>query len=108
MAAVWDLSIVFLTNKGGDIICRVYFLLLFVSRCKEEQKNYMLTFFYLFLGAIVTETPANVEEGFNQAAPLVFHYGHKTPSANHGLYNHLISCVAKSINRRCDNVAKGG
>ena len=50
----------------------------------------------------------DVEDGFALTAPLVFHYGHKTPSENLQLYNLLISRMAEVINLRCENNNKGG
>ena len=39
------------------------------------------------IGSLLVERPANIEEGFVQTAPLVYHYGHKTPGHNPSLYN---------------------
>lgn len=47
------------------------------------------------IGALLVERPSNVVEGFSQQAPLVFHFGHKTPSDNVPLYNLLVSRLAE-------------
>ncbi|XP_060553316.1 polyribonucleotide 5'-hydroxyl-kinase Clp1-like [Ruditapes philippinarum] len=49
------------------------------------------------MGAYVVERPADIEEGFTQSAPLVFHFGHTTPSKNLTLYNLLVSRIADVI-----------
>ncbi|KAK3592967.1 hypothetical protein CHS0354_023189 [Potamilus streckersoni] len=54
------------------------------------------------IGALTVERPADVEEGFNQCAPLVFHYGHVTPATNLKLYNILVSRIADVVNMKCD------
>ncbi|BFZ01915.1 hypothetical protein BsWGS_04954 [Bradybaena similaris] len=58
------------------------------------------------LGALVVERTADVEEGFQQTAPLVFHYGHKSPNDNIQLYNMLVSRLAEIINVRCEQSKK--
>lgn len=55
------------------------------------------------ISALVVERPADIEEGFARTAPLVFHYGHKSPGENLQLYNLLISRMAEVINLRCEN-----
>lgn len=52
------------------------------------------------VGALLVERPSSVEEGFSQQAPLVFHFGHKTPSMNTTLYNLLVSRLAEVCNDR--------
>lgn len=54
------------------------------------------------IGSIVVERPADVEEGYSSAAPLVFHYGHTSPSHNLTLYNLLVSKMADVVNMKCD------
>lgn len=58
------------------------------------------------IGAMVVERTADVEEGFLQSAPLVFHYGHKSPNDNLQLYNLLVSRLAEIINVRCEQSKK--
>ncbi|KAK0092023.1 hypothetical protein PV326_002370 [Microctonus aethiopoides] len=52
------------------------------------------------VGALLVERPANVVEGFSQQAPLVFHFGHKTPNANVALYKMLTSRLAGICSNR--------
>lgn len=52
------------------------------------------------MGALLVERPADVVEGFSQQAPLVFHFGHKKPSANIALYNLLVSRLAEVCSDR--------
>lgn len=51
----------------------------------------------------MVERPAEVEESFSQAAPLVYHYGHTSMNMNNStLYNTLISRMAEVIHQRMD------
>ncbi|XP_046736937.1 protein CLP1 homolog [Diprion similis] len=52
------------------------------------------------VGALLVERPANIVEGFSQQAPLVFHFGHSSPSANTALYNLLVSRLAEVCSDR--------
>ncbi|XP_020284023.1 protein CLP1 homolog isoform X2 [Pseudomyrmex gracilis] len=52
------------------------------------------------VGALLVERPSNVVEGFSQQAPLVFHFGHKTPSSNLALYNLLVTRLAEVCSDR--------
>ncbi|XP_074653182.1 polyribonucleotide 5'-hydroxyl-kinase Clp1-like [Tubulanus polymorphus] len=55
------------------------------------------------IGALIVERPADVEEGnFAQTAPLVYHFGHASPSSNISLYNRLVSRLALICNERCE------
>ncbi|CAI6374963.1 unnamed protein product [Macrosiphum euphorbiae] len=54
------------------------------------------------IGAVMVERPAEVNESFSQAAPLVYHYGHTKMGINSTLYNTLISRIAKVIHQRMD------
>lgn len=47
------------------------------------------------IGALLVERTSDVVEGFSQQAPLVFHFGHKTPNANISLYDVLVSRLAE-------------
>uniref|UniRef100_A0A2C9K704 Protein CLP1 homolog n=2 Tax=Biomphalaria glabrata TaxID=6526 RepID=A0A2C9K704_BIOGL len=58
------------------------------------------------IGALVVERTADIEEGFQQTAPLVFHYGHKSANDNLQLYNLLVSRLAEIINVRCEQSKK--
>lgn len=48
------------------------------------------------------ERPADVENGYSLTAPLVYHFGHKSPDANPQLYNLLVSQLAEIINMRSE------
>ncbi|XP_025096265.1 polyribonucleotide 5'-hydroxyl-kinase Clp1-like [Pomacea canaliculata] len=54
------------------------------------------------IGALVMERAADVEEGYMQTAPLVFHFGHKSPADNITLFNILTSRLAEVINVRSE------
>ena len=47
--------------------------------------------FFCKISATLVERPASIEEGLPQNAPLVYHYGHTTPSQNTVLYDTVIS-----------------
>lgn len=47
------------------------------------------------IATILIERPASIEDGFSQTAPLVFHFGHKSPSDNTTLYSTVISKMAE-------------
>ena len=49
------------------------------------------------------ERSADVEEGFTQLCPLIYHYGHKEPGTNTILYNLLVSKLAQSVAERMDS-----
>jgi len=55
------------------------------------------------IGALVVERPSDIEEGYWLTAPLVYHFGHKSPSGNMKLYSHLITQLADVINLRCES-----
>jgi polyribonucleotide 5'-hydroxyl-kinase len=46
------------------------------------------------ISSLLIERPASIEEGFSQHAPLVIHYGHKTPDFNNELYKICVSTLA--------------
>ncbi|XP_055535949.1 protein CLP1 homolog [Wyeomyia smithii] len=52
------------------------------------------------IGALLVERPAPVAEGFAQQAPLVYHFGHTSPSDNDVFYNVLISKLAETTLER--------
>ncbi|KFM66836.1 Polyribonucleotide 5'-hydroxyl-kinase Clp1, partial [Stegodyphus mimosarum] len=52
------------------------------------------------VAALPVERVADIEEGFSSTAPLVFHYGHKSPGNNIILYNTLLSRMAEIIATR--------
>ncbi|KAG1687795.1 Polyribonucleotide 5'-hydroxyl-kinase Clp1 [Nymphon striatum] len=49
------------------------------------------------MGAVVVERPADPEDNFSQQAPLVYHFGHKSPGENLTLHNMLISRLAEVL-----------
>lgn len=53
------------------------------------------------------ERAADVEEGYMQTAPLVFHFGHKSPADNITLFNILTSRLAEVINVRSEQSHRG-
>lgn len=54
----------------------------------------------------MVERPAEIEESFSQAAPLVYHFGHSSVGANSTLYNTLISRMAEVIHQRMDETPR--
>ncbi|XP_058464226.1 protein CLP1 homolog [Malaya genurostris] len=54
------------------------------------------------IGALLVERPAPVAEGFAQQAPLVYHFGHTSPSDNDVFYNVLISKLAETTLERLE------
>ncbi|KAH8384634.1 hypothetical protein KR093_003772 [Drosophila rubida] len=46
------------------------------------------------IATILIERPASIEEGFAKTAPLVYHFGHKSPGENSVLYNAVVSKMA--------------
>lgn len=51
-------------------------------------------------GAFLVERIAHVEDGFSQQAPLVYQFGHLSPSGNDTYYNVLASKMAEVTSRR--------
>lgn len=54
------------------------------------------------LGALVIERPASIDEGFSQEAPLVYHFGHKSPAENTTLYSMLVEKLSLTVKERLD------
>lgn len=54
------------------------------------------------IGALMVERPASLDEGFSLEAPLVYHFGHKTPSLNVALYKILLTQLADSVKSRLE------
>ncbi|XP_052861487.1 protein CLP1 homolog [Anopheles cruzii] len=52
------------------------------------------------IGALLVERPSPVADGFSQQAPLVYHYGHNSPSGNKTFYDVLISKLAETTLER--------
>ncbi|XP_028391142.1 protein CLP1 homolog isoform X2 [Dendronephthya gigantea] len=51
-------------------------------------------------GALLIERPADIEEGFAIHAPLVYNFGHTSPSANSKLYDVLTSQISDVVKER--------
>lgn len=62
---------------------------------------------FVHTGALLVERPATVEEGFSQQAPLIYHFGHKSPGHNNSLYKILVSKLAEVTLERLQNNKKG-
>ncbi|GIY82399.1 protein CLP1 homolog [Caerostris darwini] len=58
------------------------------------------------IAALPVERVADVEEGFSSTAPLVLHYGHKSPATNIMLYNTLVSKLAAVVDSRSSDINK--
>ena len=59
------------------------------------------------IGSVLVERTTNIEEGgFSEAAPLVYHYGHKTPGENPPLFNKLVSRLADVVRERTSKSRK--
>lgn len=54
------------------------------------------------VGALVLERQADVEEGFTEQLPLVYHFGYNVPDANWTLYSELAKKIAQDIDRRAE------
>lgn len=54
------------------------------------------------IGAMAVERPADVEEGFSQVCPLIYHFGHKEPGSNAILYNMLVTKLAQTVAERME------
>lgn len=58
------------------------------------------------IGALLVERPSDIVEGFSQQAPLVFHFGHKSPGSNVELYNLLVTRLGEVCTERLDSNKK--
>ena len=54
------------------------------------------------IGALLVERPSSLTDGFSQQAPLVFHFGHKSPLDNVYLFNLLVLRLAEVCLDRFD------
>ena len=54
----------------------------------------------------MVERPADVEDGYHLEAPLIYHFGHKTPESNVPLYNLLVTRLAEIVNMRSETSNK--
>ncbi|CAH2285303.1 polyribonucleotide 5 -hydroxyl-kinase Clp1 [Pelobates cultripes] len=55
------------------------------------------------VGALCVEKTADIERGFSDRAPDIYHYGSTTPTSNVMLYNKITSRLAEEFNRQCDS-----
>uniref|UniRef100_A0A0K2UR56 Protein CLP1 homolog n=1 Tax=Lepeophtheirus salmonis TaxID=72036 RepID=A0A0K2UR56_LEPSM len=59
------------------------------------------------IGSILVERPASIDEnGFSQNAPLVYHFGQKSPGQNTKLYKLLVSKLSQVVRQRLDSNKK--
>ncbi|KXJ28151.1 Protein CLP1-like [Exaiptasia diaphana] len=58
------------------------------------------------MGALLIERPADIEEGFSLQAPLVYCFGHTSPSNNEKLYNKISSTLADVVFQRFEKNKK--
>uniref|UniRef100_A0A336MQF3 Protein CLP1 homolog n=1 Tax=Culicoides sonorensis TaxID=179676 RepID=A0A336MQF3_CULSO len=58
------------------------------------------------IGALLIERPAAVEENFSQQAPVVYHFGHKSPGDNQALYETLLKRLAEVTQLRLESDKK--
>ena len=58
------------------------------------------------MSAVVVESPSDIEDGYSNNAPMVYHFGHKSPAENIELYNLLVTRLAETVNMRCENKDK--
>ena len=54
------------------------------------------------IGAVIADRQIGVEEQFGEMAPLMYHFGHHSPTANSQLYNLLIANLAEAVNLRTE------
>lgn len=55
------------------------------------------------VAALYVERPGDPIEGFDKKAPLVYHFGHKSPGVNITFYNTVVNQLAKVVEQRCRN-----
>ena len=58
--------------------------------------------FFMLVGALIVQRPHDIETGYPQSIPVVYHYGHKSPEDNILLYNQLVSTLSQTVNARCE------
>jgi len=60
------------------------------------------------MGALLVERPADVVEGFSLQTPLVYNFGHSTPSDSETLYDALVSQMAEAVFKHFEQNEKAG
>ena len=58
------------------------------------------------IGALMLERQADVEEGFTEQLPIVYHFGYNVPDANWPLYNEIARKLADDIEKRFEYCEK--
>lgn len=53
------------------------------------------------MGIVPIETPADPVEGFTNLQPMIFHYGHTSPSPNVKLFTAIVSQLAQVYEKKC-------
>ncbi|KJE90532.1 cleavage/polyadenylation factor ia subunit clp1p [Capsaspora owczarzaki ATCC 30864] len=56
------------------------------------------------MATALVEKPVDVEEGFSNHIPLLYHFGHLSPD-NHSLYKSIMGRIATAVTRRCQSDA---
>lgn len=74
--------------------------MLLVTFCQLILTTFCIT------GALLVERPASVEGNFSQQAPLVYHFGYKSPDENITLYQMLTSKLAEVTQLRLESNKK--
>ena len=54
------------------------------------------------MGITTIEGPADPVEGFNNFQPMIFHYGHNSPSPNVKLFISIINRLAAVFEKKCE------
>eukprot|EP01104_Vermistella_antarctica_P015135 TRINITY_DN4903_c0_g1_i2.p1 TRINITY_DN4903_c0_g1~~TRINITY_DN4903_c0_g1_i2.p1 ORF type:complete len:343 (+),score=34.86 TRINITY_DN4903_c0_g1_i2:342-1370(+) len=58
------------------------------------------------IGALPVDRPVDIEEGFALTAPLIYYFGHVTPSANRELFEHQVDLLGKQLDQRMETNEK--
>ena len=53
------------------------------------------------MGIAPVEAPADPVEGFTNLQPMIFHYGHTSPSPNVKLFNFVVNQLAQVYEKKC-------
>ena len=54
------------------------------------------------MGIAPIETPADPVQGFTNLQPMVFHYGHTSPSPNVKLFTVVVNQLAQVYEKKCE------
>ena len=58
------------------------------------------------IGATALEVPVDIDEGLPVEVPLVYYFGHLTPTGNPELYKFLLDRLANVLDRRASSSAE--